>query len=177
MGKRPEASPCCSGRSTSLLGGARCRREVRRGKGRAAFSRERCIFWGWLKIKKGSLSHVHVSFQTEFKVIPLAQIEKILFPTHPDIPAEDVLVSQKWLGKREEGERQGQSTCATGEVDRERGSEITSSWKPLQHLSYPLVCLLEHFPHPLSRIHWPEGRARLRTQSFNPPGLTGSSHT
>ena len=54
------------------------------------------MFVLWLIEKKegGDLSHIHVSFQAAFKVIQLAQVEKILSPTNPNIPAEDTYLAE-----------------------------------------------------------------------------------
>ena len=47
------------------------------------------VLWLTEKKEEGDLSHIHVSFQAAFKVVPLAQVEKILSPTIPNIPAKD----------------------------------------------------------------------------------------
>ena len=52
------------------------------------------VLWLIEKKEEGELSHIHVSFQAAFKVIPLAQVEKILSPTIPNIPAKDTYVAE-----------------------------------------------------------------------------------
>lgn len=99
-------------------------RQEHRSLGRGAADRkwgeerQRCLLKGAVfvlrlieKQEEGDLSHVHVSFQAEFKVIPLAHVEKILSPINPNIPAEGTLLSQKWPGNRWEENARYKHLC------------------------------------------------------------------
>ena len=110
-GERPKARPCCSGRNTGPSGGAAADRKW--GEERQCCLLKGAVFVLWLikKQEEGDLSHVHVSFQAEFKVIPLAQVEKILSPINPNIPAEGTLLSQKWPGNRWEENARYKHLC------------------------------------------------------------------
>ena len=116
-----------------------------------------CCVADWKK-EEGDLSHVLVSFQAEFKVIPLAQIEKILFPTCPNIPAEDMLVSQKGLGRRKEGKASTEHLCY-------QWSAPGTGWWGNKLLKTSPACKLllglplDHCPPLSTRIHSTEDRA------------------